>query len=208
MKASVLDIKGKETGRKVELSKNVFEVEPSDHAVYLDVKQYLANQRQGNAKTKERAEIKGSTRKIKKQKGTGTARAGSIKNPLFRGGGTIFGPRPRGYDKKVNKNVKKLARKSALSDKLKSKSISIIEKIDFKAPKTKDFGKLVKAFGLEGKKTLFIMDGVNKNVYLSARNLEKSEVVTDSEISTFSIVNAQHLVIEENAVEKIQSKLI
>ncbi len=123
MKASVLDIKGKETGRKVELSKKVFEVEPSDHAVYLDVKHYLANQRQGNAKTKERAEIKGSTRKIKKQKGTGTARAGSIKNPLFRGGGTIFGPRPRGYDQKVNKNVKKLARKSALSDKLKSKSI-------------------------------------------------------------------------------------
>ena len=208
MKASVLDIKGKETGRKVELSKNVFEVEPSDHAVYLDVKQYLANQRQGNAKTKERAEIKGSTRKIKKQKGTGTARAGSIKNPLFRSGGTIFGPRPRGYDQKVNKNVKKLARKSALSDKLKSKSISIVESIDFKAPKTKDFDKLIKAFGLEGKKTLFIMDGVNKNVYLSARNLEKSEVVTDSEISTFSIINAQHLVIEENAVEKIQSKLI
>jgi large subunit ribosomal protein L4 len=208
MKASVLDIKGKETGRKVELSKMVFEVEPSDHAVYLDVKQYLANQRQGNAKTKERAEIKGSTRKIKKQKGTGTARAGSIKNPLFRGGGTIFGPRPRAYDQKVNKNVKKLARKSALSVKLKSKSISIVENIDFKAPKTKDFNKLIKAFGLEGKKTLFIMDGVNKNVYLSARNLEKSEVVTDSEISTFSIVNAQHLIIEENAVEKIQSKLL
>ena len=143
MKASVLDIKGKETGRKVELSKKVFEVEPSDHAVYLDVKQYLANQRQGNAKTKERAEIKGSTRKIKKQKGTGTARAGSIKNPLFRGGGTIFGPRPRGYDQKVNKNVKKLARKSALSDKLKSKSISIVESINFKAPKTKDFDKLI-----------------------------------------------------------------
>ena len=208
MKASVLNIKGKETGRKVDLSKEVFEVEPSDHAVYLDVKQYLANQRQGNAKTKERAEIKGSTRKIKKQKGTGTARAGSIKNPLFRGGGTIFGPRPRGYDKKVNKTVKKLARKSALSDKLKSKSISIVENIDFTVPKTKDFDKLIKAFGLEGKKTLFIMDGVNKNVYLSARNLEKSDVVTDSEISTFSIVNAQHLVIEENAVEKIQSKLI
>lgn len=208
MKASVLDIKGKETGRKVELSKMVFEVEPNDHAVYLDVKQYLANQRQGNAKTKERAEIKGSTRKIKKQKGTGTARAGSIKNPLFRGGGTIFGPRPRAYDQKVNKNVKKLARKSALSVKLKSKSISIVENIDFKAPKTKDFNKLIKAFGLEGKKTLFIMDGVNKNVYLSARNLEKSEVVTDSEISTFSIVNAQHLIIEENAVEKIQSKLL
>ena len=172
------------------------------------MKQYLANQRQGNAKTKERAEIKGSTRKIKKQKGTGTARAGSIKNPLFRGGGTIFGPRPRDYELKVNKSVKKLARKSALTDKCKTKSISVVENIDFKTPKTKSFNDLLKAFGLEGKKTLFVMDGVNKNVYLSARNLKKSEVVTDSEISTYKIVNAQHLVIEENAVEKIQSNLI
>ena len=208
MKVSVLNIKGKETGRQVELSKKVFEIDPGDHAVYLDVKQYLANQRQGNAKTKERAEIKGSTRKIKKQKGTGTARAGSIKNPLFRGGGTIFGPRPRDYELKVNKSVKKLARKSALTDKCKTKSISVVENIDFKTPKTKSFNDLLKAFGLEGKKTLFVMDGVNKNVYLSARNLKKSEVVTDSEISTYKIVNAQHLVIEENAVEKIQSNLI
>ena len=208
MKVSVLNIKGKETGRLVELSKKVFEINPSDHAVYLDIKQYLANQRQGNAKTKERAEIKGSTRKIKKQKGTGTARAGSIKNPLFRGGGTIFGPRPRDYELKVNKSVKKLARKSALTNKCKTKSISVVENIDFKTPKTKSFNDLLKAFGLEGKKTLFVMDGVNKNVYLSARNLKKSEVVTDSEISTYKIVNAQHLVIEENAVEKIQSNLI
>ena len=208
MKVSVLNIKGKETGRQVELSKKVFEIDHSDHAVYLDVKQYLANQRQGNAKTKERAEIKGSTRKIKKQKGTGTARAGSIKNPLFRGGGTIFGPRPRDYELKVNKSVKKLARKSALTNKCKTKSISVVENIDFKTPKTKSFNDLLKAFGLEGKKTLFVMDGVNKNVYLSARNLKKSEVVTDSEISTYKIVNAQHLVIEENAVEKIQSNLI
>lgn len=208
MKVSVLNIKGKETGREIELSKKVFEIESSENAVYLDVKQYLANQRQGNAKTKERAEIKGSTRKIKKQKGTGTARAGSIKNPLFRGGGTIFGPRPRDYELKVNKNVKKLARKSALTDKCKTKSISVVENIDFKTPKTKSFNDLLKAFGLEGKKTLFVMDGVNKNVYLSARNLKKSEVVTDSEISTYKILNAQHLVIEENAVEKIQSNLI
>tara|TARA_Y200000002_G_scaffold231771_1_gene191323 strand:- start:164 stop:790 length:627 start_codon:yes stop_codon:yes gene_type:complete len=208
MKVSVLNIKGKDTGREVELSKKVFEIETSEHAVYLDVKQYLANQRQGNAKTKERAEIKGSTRKIKKQKGTGTARAGSIKNPLFRGGGTIFGPRPRDYEFKLNKNVKKLARKSALSNKCKSKSISIIEKIDLKSPKTKSFNDLLKAFGLEDKKTLFVMDGVNKNVYLSARNLKKSEVVTDSEISTYKIVNAQHLVIEENVIEKLQSNLI
>ena len=208
MKVSVLNIKGKDTGREIELSKKVFEINASEHAVYLDVKQYLANQRQGNAKTKERAEIKGSTRKIKKQKGTGTARAGSIKNPLFRGGGTIFGPRPRNYEFKLNKNVKKLARKSALSDKCKSKSISIIEKIDLKSPKTKSFNDLLKAFGLEDKKTLFVMDGVNKNVYLSARNLKKSEVVTDSEISTYKIVNAQHLIIEENVIEKLQSNLI
>jgi len=208
MKVSVLNIKGKDTGREIELSKKVFEINASEHAVYLDVKQYLANQRQGNAKTKERAEIKGSTRKIKKQKGTGTARAGSIKNPLFRGGGTIFGPRPRNYEFKLNKNVKKLARKSALSNKCKSKSISIIEKIDLKSPKTKSFNNLLKAFGLEDKKTLFVMDGVNKNVYLSARNLKKSEVVTDSEISTYKIVNAQHLIIEENVIEKLQSNLI
>ena len=208
MKVSVLNIKGKDTGREIELSKKVFEINASEHAVYLDVKQYLANQSQGNAKTKERAEIKGSTRKIKKQKGTGTARAGSIKNPLFRGGGTIFGPRPRNYEFKLNKNVKKLARKSALSNKCKSKSISIIEKIDLKSPKTKSFNDLLKAFGLEDKKTLFVMDGVNKNVYLSARNLKKSEVVTDSEISTYKIVNAQHLVIEENVIEKLQSNLV
>ena len=208
MKVAVLNIKGKDTGREIELSKKVFEINPSEHAVYLDVKQYLANQRQGNAKTKERAEIKGSTRKIKKQKGTGTARAGSIKNPLFRGGGTIFGPRPRNYEFKLNKNVKKLASKSDLSNKCKSKSISIIEKIDLKSPKTKSFNDLLKAFGLEDKKTLFVMDGVNKNVYLSARNLKKSEVVTDSEISTYKIVNAQHLIIEENVIEKLQSNLI
>lgn len=208
MKVSVLNIKGKDTGREVELSKKVFQIEASEHAVYLDVKQYLANQRQGNAKTKERAEIKGSTRKIKKQKGTGTARAGSIKNPLFRGGGTIFGPRPRDYEVKLNKNVKKLARKSALSNKCKSKSILIIENIDLKSPKTKSFNDLLKAFGLEDKKTLFVMNGVNKNVYLSARNLKKANVVTDSEISTYKIVNAQHLVIEESAIEKLESNLI
>ena len=208
MKIEVINIKGKSTGRELKLSKDVFGIEPNEHAQYLDVKNHLSNKRQGNAKTKERAEIKGSTRKIKKQKGTGTARAGSIKNPLFRGGGTIFGPRPRNYEFKLNKNVKKLARKSALSNKCKSKSISIIEKIDLKSPKTKSFNDLLKAFGLEDKKTLFVMDGVNKNVYLSARNLKKSEVVTDSEISTYKIVNAQHLVIEENVIEKLQSNLI
>ena len=207
MKIPVINIKGKATGREIELSKKIFGVDPSDHAVYLDVKQYLANQRQGNAKTKERAEIKGSTRKIKKQKGTGTARAGSIKNPLFRGGGTVFGPRTRDYGIKLNKNVKKLARKSALSMKLKSKSISVIESLDFKNPKTKSFVEMLSAIGLEAKKTLLVIDGLNKNVYLSARNFNKSEVVSDSEISTYKIINAQHLIIEEKADEKIESNL-
>ena len=207
MKIPVINIKGKATGREIELSKKIFGVDPSDHAVYLDVKQYLANQRQGNAKTKERAEIKGSTRKIKKQKGTGTARAGSIKNPLFRGGGTVFGPRTRDYGIKLNKNVKKLARKSALSMKLKSKSISVIESLDFKNPKTKSFVDMLSAIGLDSKKTLLVIDGLNKNVYLSARNFNKSEVVSDSEISTYKIINAQHLIIEEKAVEKIETNL-
>ena len=207
MKVPVINIKGKTTGREIELSKKIFGIDPNDHAVYLDVKQYLANQRQGNAKTKERAEIKGSTRKIKKQKGTGTARAGSIKNPLFRGGGTVFGPRTRDYGIKLNKNVKKLARKSALSMKLKSKSISVIESLDFKNPKTKSFVDMLSAIGLDSKKTLLVIDGLNKNVYLSARNFNKSEVVSDSEVSTYKIINAQHLIIEEKAVEKIETNL-
>ena len=208
MELAIHDIKGKDTGRKAKLSKNIFAIEPNDHAIYLDVKQYLANNRKGLHKAKERAEIKGSTRKIKKQKGTGTARAGSIKNPLFRGGGTVFGPRTRDYGIKLNKNVKKLARKSALSMKLKSKSISVIESLEFKSPKTKSFVDILSAVGLDAKKTLFVIDGLNKNVYLSARNLNKSEVISDSEISTYKIMNAQHLVIEEKAVEKIENNLV
>ena len=207
MKLSVLNIKGKETGRSVELSKSIFEVTPNDHAVYLDVKRYLANNRQGTNKTKERAEITGSTRKIKKQKGTGTARAGSIKNPLFRGGGTIFGPRVRSYSQKLNKNVKRLARKSALSIKMKDKAISIVEDFDFKTPKTKEFTDVVSALGLNDKKALFVLGGVNKNIYLSSRNLEKSNVVTNFEISTYSIMNAQHLVFLESSLEQIESNL-
>ena len=207
MKVPVLNIKGKTTGREIELSKNIFGIDPNEHAVYLDVKQFLANQRQGNAKTKERSEIKGSKRKIKKQKSTGTARAGSIKNPLFRGGGTVFGPRTRDYGIKLNTNVKRLARKSALSIKLKAKSISVIESLNFKNPKTKSFIDVLSAIGLDTKKTLFVTNGLNKNVYLSARNLNKSEVITDSEISTYKIMNAQHLVIEENVIEKIESNL-
>ena len=207
MKLSVLNIKGKETGRSVELSKSIFEVTPNDHDVYLDVKRYLANNRQGTNKTKERAEITGSTRKIKKQKGTGTARAGSIKNPLFRGGGTIFGPRVRSYSQKLNKNVKRLARKSALSIKMKDKAISVVEDFDFKTPKTKSFTDIISALGLNDKKALFVLGGVNKNVYLSSRNLEKSNVVTNSEISTYSIMNAQHLVFLESSLEQIESNL-
>lgn len=207
MKVSVLNIKGKETGRSVELSKSIFEVKPNDHAVYLDVKRYLANNRQGTNKTKERAEIAGSTRKIKKQKGTGTARAGSIKNPLFRGGGTIFGPRVRSYSQKLNKNVKKLARKSALSMKMKEKAISVVEDFDFDTPKTKSFTDVVNALGLSDKKALFVLGSVNKNIYLSSRNLKRSSVVTNSEISTYNIMNAQHLVLLESSLEQIESNL-
>ena len=207
MKVSVLNIKGKDTGRSVDLSKSIFEIESNDHAVYLDVKRYLANQRQGTNKTKERAEITGSTRKIKKQKGTGTARAGSIKNPIFRGGGNIFGPRVRSYSQKLNKNVKKLARRSALSLKLKSNSVSVIEDFNFKNPKTKSFSNVINALGIKDKKSLFILGEVNKNVYLSARNLEQINVVTNSEISTYSIMNAQHIVFFESSLEKIESNL-
>ena len=207
MKVSVLNIKGKETGRSVELSKSIFEVKPNDHAVYLDVKRYLANNRQGTNKTKERAEIAGSTRKIKKQNGTGTARAGSIKNPLFRGGGTIFGPRVRSYSQKLNKNVKKLARKSALSIKMKEKAISVVEDFDFDTPKTKSFTDVVNALGLSDKKALFVLGSVNKNIYLSSRNLKRSSVVTNSEISTYNIMNAQHLVLLESSLEQIESNL-
>lgn len=207
MKVSVLNIEGKETGRSVELSKSIFEVKPNDHAVYLDVKRFLANNRQGTNKTKERAEIAGSTRKIKKQKGTGTARAGSIKNPLFRGGGTIFGPRVRSYSQKLNKNVKKLARKSALSIKMKEKAISVVEDFDFDTPKTKSFTDVVNALGLSDKKALFVLGSVNKNIYLSSRNLKRSSVVTNSEISTYNIMNAQHLVLLESSLEQIESNL-
>ncbi|MBL6648788.1 MAG: 50S ribosomal protein L4 [Flavobacteriaceae bacterium] len=207
MKVSVLNIKGKETGRSVELSKSIFEIKPNDHAVYLDVKRFLANNRQGTNKTKERAEIAGSTRKIKKQKGTGTARAGSIKNPLFRGGGTIFGPRVRSYSQKLNKNVKKLARKSAFSIKMKEKAISVIEDFDFDTPKTKSFIDVLNALKLSDKKALFVLGNVNKNIFLSSRNLKRTSVVTNSEISTYNIMNAQHLVLLESSLEQIESNL-
>lgn len=207
MEVAVLDINGKETGRKVNLSKSVFGVEPSNHAVYLDVKQFLANQRQGTHKSKERAEIAGSTRKIKKQKGTGTARAGSIKSPIFKGGGRIFGPRPKDYTQKLNKNVKRLARKSALSLKAQDKSIIVVEDFNFEAPKTKEFTNVLKALGLENKKSLFVLGDSNNNVYLSSRNLKTSEVVTTSELNTYKIVNANSIVLFEGSIEGIESNL-
>ena len=207
MKVAVVDIKGKETGREVSLSADVFGIEPNDHAVYLDVKQYLANQRQGTHKSKERAEITGSTRKIKKQKGTGTARAGSIKSPVFKGGGRIFGPRPRNYSFKLNKNLKKLARKSALSIKANDKAITVVEDFNFDTVKTKNFVEVIKALGLENKKSLFVLGESNKNVYLSSRNLKDSEVVTASELSTYKILNANSVVLLEGSLKGIETNL-
>ena len=207
MEVKVLDITGKETGRKVQLSDSVFAIEPNKHAVYLDVKQYLANQRQGNHKAKERAEVAGSTRKIKKQKGTGTARAGSAKNPLFKGGGTVFGPRPRSYSFKLNKNLKRLARKSAFSLKVKESNLVVVEDFTFDAPSTKNFINVLKSLGLENKKSLFVLGDANKNVYLSSRNLKASSVVTTSEISTYAILNAKTLVLLESAIDGIEVNL-
>ena len=205
MKVAVIDINGKKTGRNVELSEAVFGIEPNDHAIYLDVKQHLANRRQGTHKAKERADITGSTRKIKKQKGTGTARAGSIKSPLFRGGGRAFGPRPRSYSFKLNKGLKKLARQSALSIKAKEDNILVIEKFDFEAPKTKAFTNILKALELEGKKSLFVLDRSNNNVYLSSRNLKRVNVVNGSELSTYTVLNANKVIISEACLEEIES---
>ncbi len=207
MKVAVLDIKGKETGRKAELSDDVFKIEPNQHAIYLDVKQYLAHQRQGTHKSKERGEVAGSTRKIKKQKGTGTARAGSIKSPVFRGGGRIFGPRPKDYTQKLNKNVKRLARRSALSLKSQANAIVVVEDFTFEQPKTKDFKAVLKALGLEDKKSLIVLGDSNNSVYLSSRNLPGSEVVTNSELSTYKIMNANSVVLMEGALAGIEENL-
>ena len=207
MEAKVLDFNGKDTGRKVQLSDSVFGIEPNNHAVYLDVKQYLANQRQGTHKAKERAEVAGSTRKIKKQKGTGTARAGSAKNPLFKGGGTVFGPRPRSYSFKLNKSLKRLARKSAFSIKAKESNITVLEDFNFETPNTKNFINILKALGLENKKSLFVLGDSNKNVYLSSRNLKTSSVVSNSELSTYAILNANNLVLLEGSLEGIEDNL-
>ena len=205
MKVSVLDYTGKDTGRQVELSDAVFAIEPNDHAVYLDVKQHLANRRQGTHKAKERAEIAGSTRKIKKQKGTGTARAGSIKSPVFRGGGRIFGPRPKDYSFKLNKNLKRLARKSALSLQAKESNIIVVEDFTFEAPNTKNFINVLKALELDNRKSLFVLGGSNNNVYLSSRNLKRTNVINSSELNTYTVLNANKVVISETCLEEIES---
>lgn len=203
MELSVYNIEGAETGKKVALTEAVFGVEPSDHAIYLDVKQYLANQRQGTHKSKERGEVAGSTKKIKKQKGTGGARAGSRKSPVFTGGGRVFGPRPKDWSFKLNKKLKQLARKSALSYKAKENNITVLENFNFEAPKTKDFKKILSALALDAKKTLLVLPEHNKNIYLSGRNLQKAKVVTADSLNTYDVLNAEKLILSEGSVEKI-----
>lgn len=208
MELSVLNIKGGDTKRKAVLVDEIYGVEPNDHAIYLDVKQYLANQRQGTHKSKQRNEVSGSTRKLHKQKGTGGSRKGSIKNPLFRGGGRVFGPQPRDYSFKVNKKVKRLARVSALTYKAKNNSIVVVEDFTFEAPKTKQFVEVLNNLKLNDKKTLFVIAEPNKNVYLSSRNLQGARVVTASELNTYDILNANYLVLAEGSVKKIEENLL
>jgi large subunit ribosomal protein L4 len=207
MDVSVLKTTGESTGRKVKLSDAVFGIEPNDHAIYLDVKSFLANQRQGTHKSKERNEVSGSSKKIKKQKGTGGARAGNIKNPQFRGGGRIFGPAPRDYSFKLNKKVKDLARKSALTYKAKDQVISVVEDFTLTAPKTSEYAKIMKSLSLSGKKTLLVLPESNRNVALSGRNLPKSKVITASQINTYDVVNADQLILVESSVNKLETLL-
>ncbi|MEA1888124.1 MAG: 50S ribosomal protein L4 [Bacteroidota bacterium] len=205
MKIAVLDIEGKDTGRKINLDNSIFGIEPNDHAIYLDTKQYMANNRQGTHKTKERSEVVGSTRKIKRQKGTGTARFGDIKNPIFRGGGRTFGPRPRFYGFKLNKKIKQLARKSALTYKAKSKNIIVLEDFNFEEPKTRKLASLEANLNVKGKKSLLVFPEQNKNVYLSSRNLKDIEVVTSQELNTYIITRASVLILVESAVDVLHS---
>ena len=208
MEVSVLNINGQETGRKVTLNEAIFGIEPNDHVLYLDVKQYLANQRQGTAKSKERSEHKGSTRKLGRQKGGGGARHGDINSPLLKGGGRVFGPRPRDYRFKLNKKVKLLARKSALSYKAQENAVCVVEDFTFDAPKTKDFVNFAKNIKVDGRKILLLLPGVDKNIYLSARNLQKTEVMTASELNAYKVLNADVLVVTENAMKSIEDTLI
>ena len=207
MEFKVVDINGKETGKSVKLSASVFGIEPNEHSIYLDVKQFLANARQGTHKSKERGEINRTTKKHHKQKGTGGARAGSMRSPIQRGGGTVFGPRPRNYGFKLNKKVKQLARRSALSMKAKGDALTVVENFSFEAPKTKSFLSVLRALGLSEKKSLFVVSDYDKNVYLSSRNLTGVKVVNCSEISTYDIMNASAVVMSEGAVEKVTAIL-
>ncbi|MCI2079646.1 MAG: 50S ribosomal protein L4 [Prevotella sp.] len=207
MELSVLNINGQETGKKVTLNESIFGIEPNDHVLYLDVKQYLANQRQGTAKSKERSEQSGSTRKLGRQKGGGGARRGDINSPVLVGGGRVFGPKPRDYRFKLNKKVKVLARKSALSYKAQEKAIVVIEDFNFDAPKTKDFVNITKNLKVDGKKTLLVLPELNKNVYLSARNLKGSEVMLASTLNAYKVLNADVLVVTENSLKTINETL-
>lgn len=207
MELAVLNKEGKETGRKVTLNSDLYAVEPNHHAIYLDVKQYLANQRQGTHKAKERGEIARTTKKFFRQKGTGNARVGSLKSPVQRGGGRVFGPRPRNYGFKLNKKLKLVARKSALSLKAADSKIQVIENLEMAAPKTKDFVNIIKALGLDGKKSIVVLGDLNKSVYLSSRNFKGSDVVTASELNTYSIMNAQTVVLTEDSLGKLENLL-
>ena len=207
MEINVLDINGQETGRKVTLNESIFGIEPNDHVLYLDVKQYLANKRQGTHKAKERSEHAGSTRKLGRQKGGGGARHGDINSPLLRGGGRVFGPRPRDYRFKLNKKVKVLARKSALSYKAQENAIIVVEDFNFEAPKTKDFIKVAKNLKVEGKKLLMVLPEANKNVYLSARNLQRSEIALAAQLNSYKVLNADVMVITENSLKAIEAVL-
>ena len=207
MELAVLDKTGKDTGRKVTLSDSVFGVEPNEHTVYLDVKQYLANQRQGTHKSKERNEIVGSTKKLKKQKGSGAARYGDIKSPIFRGGGRIFGPKPRYYGFKLNKKVKAVAKKSVLTSSLKEEKVIVLEDLKFDAPKTKDFIAVLKGLDLEGKRVTLVTTENEKNVYLSSRNVQKVKVVATSEVNTYDLINCSKLVLSESSVKEIENIL-
>jgi large subunit ribosomal protein L4 len=205
MELAIVNTSGKETGRKVDLNDAIFGIEPNDHAIYLDTKQFLANQRQGTHKSKERGEVSGSTRKIKKQKGTGTARAGNIRNPLYRGGGRIFGPKPRYYGFKLNKKVKQLARKSALSYKASTNNIIVLEDFSLESPKTKEIIKMGNNLNIVNKKSVFVLPEQNKNIYLSSRNVPGVEVVTASELNTYEIMKASTLILVESAVDVLQA---
>ncbi len=207
MKVAVHNIKGKETSKKVDLKKNIFGIEPNDHAIYLDVKQYLANQRSGTSKSKERGEITGSRRKLRKQKGSGMARVGDIKNPIFRGGGRIFGPKPRDYNSKLNKKVKRLARKSALTYKAKDNNIIVLEDFTLDSPKTKDYLNILNNLEQADNKTLMVLSDNNKNIVLSSNNLKKSKVVRASDLCTYDIMNANKLLVLESSVKEIEETL-